>query len=100
MAQESSKTTKDQTSAYTPITFDRFIRWTLTALGIVVVFLIVNYLSSVLLPFFVAWLFAYLLYPIVKFVQYKLHVPTRPLSIIVTMIFVFAIIAGIILYRR
>ena len=59
-------------------------------------FLIVNYLSSVLLPFFVAWLFAYLLYPIVKFVQYKLHVPTRPLSIIVTMIFVFAIIAGII----
>ena len=96
MAQESSKTTKDQTSAYTPITFDRFIRWTLTALGIVVVFLIVNYLSSVLLPFFVAWLFAYLLYPIVKFVQYKLHVPTRPLSIIVTMIFVFAIIAGII----
>ena len=96
MAQESSKTTKDQTSAYTPITFDRFIRWALTALGIVVVFLIVNYLSSVLLPFFVAWLFAYLLYPIVKFVQYKLHVPTRPLSIIVTMIFVFAIIAGII----
>lgn len=96
MAQESSKTTKDQTSAYTPITFDRFIRWALTALGIAVVFLIVNYLSSVLLPFFVAWLFAYLLYPIVKFVQYKLHVPTRPLSIIVTMIFVFAIIAGII----
>ena len=96
MAQESSKTTKDQNSAYTPITFDRFIRWALTALGIAVVFLIVNYLSSVLLPFFVAWLFAYLLYPIVKFVQYKLHVPTRPLSIIVTMIFVFAIIAGII----
>ena len=96
MAQESSKTTKDQTSAYTPITFDRFIRWALTALGIAVVFLIVNYLSSVLLPFFVAWLFAYLLSPIVKFVQYKLHVPTRPLSIIVTMIFVFAIIAGII----
>ena len=96
MAQESSKTTKDQTSAYTPITFDRFIRWAVTALGIAVVFLIVNYLSSVLLPFFVAWLFAYLLYPIVKFVQYKLHVPTRPLSIIVTMIFVFAIIAGII----
>ena len=54
MAQESSKTTKDQTSAYTPITFDRFIRWTLTALGIVVVFLIVNYLSRVLLLFFVA----------------------------------------------
>ncbi len=85
----------DRTS--TPITFDRFIRWALVALGVVVVFLIVNYLSGVLLPFFIAWLLAYLLYPIVKFVQYKLHVPTRPLSIIVTLIFVGAVVGGIIL---
>ncbi len=86
----------DSNAVYTPITFDKFIRWTLVVLGVVVVFLIVNYLSAVLLPFFVAWLFAYLLYPIVKFVQYKLHVPTRPLSIIVTLIFVLAIISGIV----
>lgn len=86
----------DSSAVYTPITFDKFIRWTLAVLGVVVVFLIVNYLSAVLLPFFVAWLFAYLLYPIVKFVQYKLHVPTRPLSIIVTLIFVLAIIGGIV----
>lgn len=86
----------DSNAVYTPITFDKFIRWTLVVLGVVVVFLIVNYLSAVLLPFFVAWLFAYLLYPIVKFVQYKLHVPTRPLSIIVTLIFVLAIIGGIV----
>lgn len=86
----------DSNAVYTPITFDKFIRWTLVVLGVVVVFLIVNYLSAVLLPFFVAWLFAYLLYPIVKFVEYKLHVPTRPLSIIVTLIFVLAIIGGIV----
>lgn len=86
----------DSSAVYTPITFDKFIRWTLAVLGVVVVFLIVNYLSAVLLPFFVAWLFAYLLYPVVKFVQYKLHVPTRPLSIIVTLIFVLAIIGGIV----
>ena len=28
-----------------------------------------NYLSSVLLPFFIAWFFAYLLYPVVKFIE-------------------------------
>lgn len=84
-----------KSTVYTPITFDKFIRWTLAVLGVVVVFLIVNYLSDVLLPFFIAWLFAYLLYPIVKFVQYKLHVPSRALSIIITLIFVLAIICGI-----
>ena len=49
------------------ITFDKFIRWTLTALLVIAVIVAVNYLSSVLLPFFIAWFLAYLLYPIVKF---------------------------------
>ena len=78
------------------ITFDRFIRWALIALLIVSVLFALNYLGTVLLPFFVAWLIAYLLYPIVKFVQYRLHVPTRALSIIVTLIFVTAIVAGVV----
>ncbi len=69
------------------ITFDRFIRWSLTALVVVVVLLLMKYLSSVLLPFFVAWLLAYLIYPIVTFVQYRLHVPTRVLSIVVSLLF-------------
>ena len=80
------------------ITFDKFIRWSLTALAVVAVFLVIKGLSSVLLPFFIAWFLAYLLYPIVKFVQYKLHVPSRALSIIVTMIFVIAIIAGVLYF--
>lgn len=75
------------------ITFDNFIRWTLKAFLVVVVFIIVNYLSKVLLPFFVAWLFAYLLYPMVKFVQFRMHIPTRALSIIVSLAFVIAVIA-------
>lgn len=79
------------------ITFDRFIRWFLIALAIFAVLFTVNYLSSVLLPFFIAWFLAYLLYPIVKFVQYRLHVPTRALSIIVTLVFVFAVI-GLLFY--
>lgn len=77
------------------ITFDKFIRLVFVGLLIVFVFYMVNYLSSVLLPFFIAWLLAYLLYPIVKFVQYRLHVPTRALSIIVTFIFVGIILGGI-----
>ena len=77
------------------ITFDKFIRWMLIALLVGAVLFITNYLSNVLLPFFVAWLLAYLLYPIVKFVQYKMHVPTRALSIIVALIFVIAVIGGI-----
>ena len=77
------------------ITFDKFIRWTFIGLIVLAVFFITKSLSSVLIPFFVAWLFAYLLYPIVKFVQYKMHVPTRALSIIITLIFVTAILSGI-----
>ena len=76
-------------------TFDRFVR----ILGIVLlvggVLYTMNFLSSVLLPFFVAWLLAYLMYPIVKFVQYKLHVPTRALSIIVALVFVLGVIGGV-----
>lgn len=77
------------------ITFDKFIRWTFIGIIVLAVFFITKSLSSVLIPFFVAWLFAYLLYPIVKFVQYKMHVPTRALSIIITLIFVTAILSGI-----
>lgn len=77
------------------ITFDKFIRWTGIILTVLVVLYIVNYLSSVLLPFFVAWLLAYLLYPMVKFVQDKMHVRVRALAIIVTLIFVIAIVGGI-----
>ena len=78
------------------ITFDRFVRWMLCALVACVVLLLINYLSKVLLPFVVAWFFAYLLFPIVKFVQYRLHVPGRVLSIIVTLLFVVLIIGGIV----
>ena len=67
------------------ITFDKFIRWSVIALITVAVFCITNYLSSVLLPFFVAWLFAYLLYPVVKFIQYRMHVKVRALAIIIAM---------------
>jgi len=78
------------------ITFDRFIRWAGIGLLILAILLLMNYLSHVLLPFFVAWFLAYLIYPLVKFVQFKMHVPTRALSIIVTLIFLIAVIGGVV----
>ena len=76
------------------ITFDTFVRWLGYGLLVIGIFLLLNYLSSVLLPFAVGWLLAYLLYPIVKFVQFKLHVPGRVLSIIVTLVGFIALVAG------
>jgi len=74
------------------ITFDRFVRMLGTGLLILFIVWLINYLSSVLLPFAVAWLLAYLLYPMVRFVQYRLHVPGRVLSILLTMIVVFSVV--------
>ena len=78
------------------ITFDRFVRFLGIGLLVLAVFFLVNYLSNVLIPFFVAWLLAYLLYPMVKFVENKLHVRVRALSIIITLVFVAAVISLII----
>lgn len=78
------------------ITFDKFVRGILCALLIVAILYVLNYLSSVLLPFFVAWLLAYLIYPIVCFVQYRLHIPGRALSIIISLVFIVAVISGIV----
>ena len=78
------------------ITFDKFVRWMLAGLLAVAILYVLNYLGGVLLPFFVAWLLAYLIYPIVTFVQYRLHVPGRVLSIIVSLAFLAAVIGGIV----
>lgn len=79
------------------ITFDRFIRWVIIAVIAIGVIWLTGKLSSVLLPFFIGWFIAYLLYPIVKFVQYKLHVPSRALSIVVALIFV-TLVVGLVIY--
>ena len=78
------------------ITFDKFIRKAGLLLLVVFVLLTMSYLSGVLLPFFVAWLFAYLLYPIVRFVQDKMRVRVRALAIILTLVFVIGVIGGLV----
>ena len=78
------------------ITFDKFNRWTGITLIVLGVLYVTNYLSSVLLPFFIAWFFAYLLYPVVKFIENKLHVKVRALSIIIAMLLAIGVIGGVI----
>lgn len=78
------------------ITFDRFVRGLLIATGVAAGIWLLRYLSGVLIPFFVGWLIAYLLYPIVAFFQYKCHLRSRVLSIIVTMILVLAALTGLV----
>ena len=68
------------------ITFDSFIRGVITILIIIGILYLVNYLSSVLLPFFIAWIIAYMAYPMVTFFQYKLRIKNRVASILITML--------------
>lgn len=63
------------------ITFDSFIRGILTATIIIGILYLLDRLSGVLLPFFIAWLIAYLIYPMVTFFQYKLRFKNRVVSI-------------------
>ena len=75
------------------ITFDSFIRGVLAALVVFCVLYLINKLSGVLLPFFIAWLIAYLLHPFVTFFQYKLKLKSRVLSIFTVMLLFLGIIA-------
>ncbi len=76
------------------ITFDRFIRGLITIAVCVAVYLLVNRLGGVLLPFLIAWLFCYLVYPTVKFFQYKLKFKNRLLSIFVVLLLVLSLLVG------
>lgn len=63
------------------ITFDSFIRFIFGLAIFIGVLILINYLSGVLLPFFIACLVAYLIYPLVKFFQYRLRFRNRILAI-------------------
>lgn len=75
------------------INFDRFVRGLIFMTVLVAGYFLVCYLSPVLVPFFVAWAFAYILYPVVNFFQYKCRLHFRMLSILVTLVIVIGIIS-------
>ena len=64
------------------ITFDSFIRGAIGVLILVDIVMLLNRLSNVLVPFFLAWLIAYILFPLVKFFQYRCRMKYRIFGIL------------------
>lgn len=81
----------------TPYTLDKVVRLVIGLTILVLIFLLFRRLSAVLTPFFIGWLLAYMLHPIVSFFQYKLKFKSRVLSILTTLILFFSTITGIII---
>jgi len=75
-----------------PFTLDRIVRLSIGLIILVCAGLLIHRLSNVLLPFLLAWLFAYLMYPLMSFFQYRLHLKNRILSIAATLLTVFGVL--------
>lgn len=63
---------------------------------VVAAYFLLNRLSSVLLPFFVAWLLAYLIYPLVTFFQYKCRLRFRIPCIVLALLLFLGVLGGIV----
>ena len=79
------------------INFDRFVRGAMLAGAIFLFGYAVHALSSVLLPFALAWMLAYMLNPIVTFLQVRCKVRFRWLSVTLTLLLLAAICVGAIM---
>lgn len=75
-----------------PFNLDRTVRFFLLLAGFISILLLLNYLTPVLIPFFVAWLLAYLLYPIVTFFKKKLRIKNHNLAVILVLLTIFTLI--------
>ena len=75
----------DQNTVPRPFTFDRVVRMLITLAVVIASIWLINELRSVLLPFLVAWLVAYLLEPFVQYTRRLLGVRNRWLPILMTL---------------
>lgn len=67
-----------------PFTFDRVIRLLISAVAIGIGLYLLYLLKNILLPFFIAWLFAYMLNPIVRFFKKRLRL-ANSLAVVLTL---------------
>lgn len=79
----------------TKFTFDNVVRGILWAIVITGIVMLLNRLSAVLVPFFLAWLLAYLMFPLVKFFQYRCRMKYRFLGILCAFLVVGLVVSGI-----
>lgn len=75
---------------------DTITRGVITILVILALYFLTRRLSSVLLPFLVSWIIAYMLNPLVSFLQHKCRLKSRGLSIVAAILIVIGVIAAII----
>lgn len=75
---------------------DSITRGVITILIIMGLYLLTRRLSSVLLPFLISWVIAYLMNPLVSFLQYKCRLKSRGLSVVAAIVVVIGVIAAII----
>ena len=78
------------------INFDRFVRGLIFIVLLSALVMVVGYLGEVLLPFFLAWVLAYMLNPIVDFFQTKCRLRLRWLSVAVTLLLLLLIGTGVV----
>lgn len=79
------------------ITFDLFIRGLIVLALVAFGLFLLTRLGTVLAPFFVAWLLAYMLYPLVCFMQYRLRLRSRILCIVLALLLVVAALTGVLM---
>lgn len=77
-----------------PYTFDRFVRMLIAVAIIVGIILVVRSISSVLVPFFFAVILAYLIDPIVDFIQNRVRVRHRGISVFITLVIFISLFVG------
>ncbi len=81
-------------SFHKPFTFDRVIRLIIGTVITLAIIYALHYFKQVLLPFFIAWLLAYLFYPMVKFVRVKLRFKNNALSVITVLVVIISAIVS------
>lgn len=77
-----------------PFTFDRTVRLIITTVLLCASIYLLYELRGVLLPFLVAWLFAYMLNPVVRFFKRKLKFPNG-LAVLTTLLLVVGILTAL-----
>ena len=77
------------------INFDRFVRGLILVAGFTLAGWGIHSLSSVLLPFAIAWVLAYMLFPVVRFFQFTCRLRFRILCIFLTLLLVAGMITGL-----
>ena len=78
-----------------PFTVDRIIRIAIWILVIVGLFLALQYLSDVLIPFAIAALLAYIMNPLVLFLQNKVRIKNRVVCVLISLVLIFGMLTGI-----